>query len=79
MTPPRFPARWLVYNLAGDAWLIQGESDGTLNMLDASTGDIVNTLQLEGSIEASPAVYRDVLVICTTGSDSSYIYGIKLE
>ncbi len=68
-----------VYNLAGDAWLIQGESDGTLNMLDASTGDIVNTLQLEGSIEASPAVYRDVLVICTTGSDSSYIYGIKLE
>jgi outer membrane protein assembly factor BamB len=68
-----------VYNLAGDAWLLQAESDGKLFLLEAKTGKTLNTMQLEGSVEASPAVYRDVLVITTTGVDTSYIYGIKLE
>jgi outer membrane protein assembly factor BamB len=68
-----------VYNLLGDAWLIQAESDGKLHLMDAKTGKILNTLQLEGGVESSPAVYRDVLVIATTGTDTSYIYGIKLE
>ncbi len=68
-----------VYNLAGDAWLVQAESDGKLFLMDAATGKTLITMQLEGSVEASPAVYRDVLVITTTGVDTSYIYGIKLE
>ncbi|MCE5342394.1 MAG: PQQ-binding-like beta-propeller repeat protein [Eubacteriales bacterium] len=68
-----------VYNLAGDAWLVQAESDGKLHLMDAVTGKILNTLQLDGIVEASPAVYRDVLVITTTGVDTSTIYGIKLE
>ncbi len=68
-----------VYNLEGDAWLLQAESDGKLHLMNAETGKIVTTLQLEGEVEASPAVYRDVLVIATTGADQSYVYGIKLE
>jgi outer membrane protein assembly factor BamB len=68
-----------VYNLEGDAWLVQAESDGKLHLMNAETGKIVNTLQLEGEVEASPAVYRDVLVIATMGADQSYVYGIKLE
>jgi len=68
-----------VYNLLGDAWLLQAESDGKLHLMDAKTGEILTTMQLEGEVEASPAVYRDVLVISTTGTDASYIYGIKLE
>jgi len=67
-----------VYNAAGKAWLVQAESNGKLHLIDASSGTEVGSLQLEGNVVASPAVYRDVLVIGTTGS-TSYIYGIKLE
>ena len=47
--------------------------------LNAKTGEVLNTLQLDGSVESSPAVYRDVLVICTNGTNTSNIYGIKLQ
>ena len=36
--------------------------------------DLVN-----GVIEGSPAVYSDMLVIGTTGKNTSYIYGIKIK
>ena len=68
-----------VYNAAGDAWIVQAESSGKLHLLDAKTGAEKTSLQLSGSVEGSPAVYRNVLVIGTTGADNSYIYGIKLE
>ncbi|MBE0601268.1 MAG: PQQ-binding-like beta-propeller repeat protein, partial [Firmicutes bacterium] len=68
-----------VYNEAGDAWIVQGISDGRLYLLEADTGNTLDTLQLEGSLRASPAVYRDVLIISTTGQDPSYIYAIALE
>ncbi|HRX09436.1 MAG TPA: PQQ-binding-like beta-propeller repeat protein, partial [Candidatus Limiplasma sp.] len=68
-----------VYNEAGDAWIVQGVSDGRLFMLKAESGTVVDTMQLEGSLRASPVVYRDVLIISTTGQDPSYIYAIALE
>ena len=54
------------------------ESAGKLHLLEAKTGAERTSLQLEGNVEGSPAVYRDVLVIGTTGANSN-IYGIKLE
>jgi outer membrane protein assembly factor BamB len=68
-----------VYNDAGDAWIVQALSDGRLMLVDADDGAVLSTLQLEGEVEASPAVYRDILVISTTGEDPSYIYAITLE
>jgi outer membrane protein assembly factor BamB len=68
-----------VYNEAGDAWIVQALSDGKLLLIDAVDGSVLNTLQLEGTVAASPAVYRNVLVISTMGQDPSYIYGIALE
>ncbi|MEA5145867.1 MAG: PQQ-binding-like beta-propeller repeat protein [Candidatus Limiplasma sp.] len=79
LSSPSVSSPVAVYNDAGDAWIIQGESGGALSLVDAKSGTLLTSLQLEGSIEASPAVYRDVLVIATTGKDKSYIYGIKLE
>ena len=49
-----------------------------LHLLEAKTGAERTSLQLEGNVEGSPAVYHDVLVIGTTGTNSN-IYGIKLE
>ena len=68
-----------VYDENGRGWIIQCGSDGTLYLLDGLTGKLVNTLQVEGSIEGSPAVYGSILVIGTTGKDESYIYGIGIE
>ncbi len=68
-----------VYNEGGDAWLVQAESTGKVHLMNAKTGEIASTLTLEGTIEASPAVYRDMLVIGTTGKDTSYIYGVKIQ
>jgi len=68
-----------VYNEQGDAWLVQAESNGNVHLLVAQTGEIRYTLELDGIIEASPAVYRNMLVIGTTGKDTGAIYGILLQ
>lgn len=67
-----------VYNEAGRGWIVQGCSNGTLYLLDGRTGETINTLQVEGIIEGSPAVYGDMMVFGTTGKNKSYIYGVKL-
>ena len=67
-----------VYNDQGDAWIIQGDEKGRLTMMKGLTGEVVNTLQLEGEIEGSPAVYNDILVIGTS-SENPKMYGIRIE
>ncbi|MDO5436450.1 MAG: PQQ-binding-like beta-propeller repeat protein, partial [Clostridia bacterium] len=68
-----------VYDAEGNGRIIQAASDGTLLLLNGADGKAVNELQVEGTIEASPAVYNDMLVIGTTGKDTSYIYGIMIK
>lgn len=68
-----------VYNENGKGWIIQATNDGLLMLLDGLTGETINTLQLNGTIESSPAVYRNMLVICTTGKNTSFIYGVKID
>ena len=68
-----------VYTEAGKGWIIQASSKGMLYLMDGLSGEVVNTLQVEGTIEASPAVYGNTLVIGTTGKNTTYIYGISLD
>ena len=68
-----------VYDEKGQGWVIQASGDGEILLLEGLTGKIVHQLTVEGEIEASPAVYNDMLVIGTTGKDSSYIYGIRIQ
>jgi len=68
-----------VYDEAGRGWIIQACSNGTIYLMDGLTGDVINTLAVNGVIEGSPAVYGDMMVIGTTGKDGSYIYGIKIN
>lgn len=68
-----------VYNKAGDAWIIQGNSDGMLHLMDGQTGEILSSIELEGKIIASPAVYNNMLVIGTSGKGVSKIYGIQIQ
>lgn len=68
-----------VYNEDGQGWIIQGESNGTMHILDGVSGTLVQSVTLEGAINGSPAVYRRMLVVGTQGKNSSYIYGFELN
>ena len=75
-----------VYNEAGEAWLVQAEQNGKLNLMNASTGAIVSSLQLTADAEgaqlelrASPAVYGNLLVIGSTGKEAGGVYCVKID
>lgn len=68
-----------VYNEYGKGWIVQAASDGHVYLLDGLSGELVNELELDGTIAASPAVYGNIMVLSTTGKNTSYIYGIVLD
>ena len=68
-----------VYNEEGNGWIIQCEQNGTIHLLEGLTGSVVDTMQLNAEIEASPAAYGSTVVIGTTGKNTSFVYGIELE
>ena len=68
-----------VYNAEGRGWIIQASSSGTLSLLDGQSGSLQASLLLDGTINASPAVYNSILVIGTQGKGTSHIYGISLD
>ncbi len=66
-----------VYNPDGSGHILYADGGGSLYMLDPETGKALDTFSLsEGVIEASPAVYGDMLVV---GTRDSKIWGIKLQ
>lgn len=68
-----------VYNKLGNAWVIQADESGVLHMLDGVTGTELSSLDLGGKIQASPAVYRDMLVIGTCSKNNPCMYGIRIR
>ena len=68
-----------VYDEEGNGWIIQCASDGNICLMEGISGKEVVTLQVEGTIEASPAVYNNMMVIGTTGKGTCFIYGIEIE
>ena len=68
-----------VYDKEGNGWIIQCAEDGTILLLDGLTGGEQAELKIEGKIQASPAVYNDIMVIGTTGKGTEFVYGIKIR
>lgn len=68
-----------VYDEGGQAVIIQAALDGKVYMFDGLSGQVHYTLDLGGRIEASPAVYNDMLVLATSGRDNHKLYGIRIE
>ena len=65
-----------MYDENGDGYLVTFDAGGTMYLLDARTGVLLDSLQLEGNFEASPAAFGNTIVI---GTRASKIYGIKLR
>ena len=68
-----------VYDKQGNGAVIQCAGDGSVLLLDGKTGEEKASLQIDGAIEASPAVYDGIMVIGTTEKNKNNIYGIRIR
>ncbi len=66
----------LVVDAAGASYLVQGTSSGAMHLIRASDGRILSTVRLDTNIEASPAVFNDMLVVATRGT---HLYGVRIR
>ncbi|MCY1077354.1 outer membrane protein assembly factor BamB family protein [Archangium lansingense] len=60
----------------GHTFILQGDISGEVSLLDARTGDALDSVKLKGGIEASPAVFDGMAVLATRGE---WIYGLRLR
>ncbi|WP_347348087.1 PQQ-binding-like beta-propeller repeat protein [Nigerium sp.] len=60
----------------GKAYGVFGDSGGTFHLFDPNTGRDLDTVHLGGNVEASAAVYGNMIVI---GSYGQKIFGIKIS
>ena len=56
-----------VYQPDGKSYIVLGDDNGTLLLMDGFTGLTLNTVNLGSAIQASPAVYGNKIVVGTTG------------
>ncbi|MBI5548774.1 MAG: PQQ-binding-like beta-propeller repeat protein [Deltaproteobacteria bacterium] len=66
----------LVKDEEGHSFLLQGDIGGSLHLIDARTGEVLDTLNLDGGVESSPAVFGSMGVVGTRGGK---IWGVQLE
>jgi len=64
-----------VYDDEGNGYIILCTTGGTMYLFDGLTGDMLDFIDLGSNIEASPAVYKDMVVI---GTRATGIYGVRL-
>lgn len=65
----------LTYNEDGSGFLLYCTYGSYLYMLDPKTGNVYDSFNLQGGVEASPAVYENWLVV---GTRKCLIWGIEL-
>ena len=65
-----------VYDKEGKGYIIYCTANGYMHLIDGHTGDLLDEIYLGGTIEASPAVYENTIVV---GTRSTTIWGVTLE
>ena len=65
-----------VYSNDGNAYIVLCDSNGNATFVDGTTGTVLDTEYLGGLVEASPAVYNDMLVV---GTRTKQICGVKIR
>jgi outer membrane protein assembly factor BamB len=61
---------------AGRTWILQADRGGRLLLVDGADGRVAHTVQLDATVEASPAVFDDLAVVATRGGT---VYGIRIR
>lgn len=65
-----------VYTKDGKSYLIISDSGGFMRLLEGTTGKQLDSIPMEANIEASPAVYDDIIVVGTRGQK---IWGVRIK
>lgn len=65
-----------VYSESGKAYIVAADSDGRLYLIEGKTGKLLSTAELGANIEATPAVFEDMIVVGTRGRK---IFGIQIK
>jgi len=65
----------LVYNRDGSGYVVYCTYGSYMYLLDGKTGEVLDSINLQGGVEASPAVYEDIVVV---GTRRCKIWGVKL-
>ena len=65
-----------VYDANGTGYVVICDFGGTAYFLDGATGTLLDSIELDGRVEASPAVFNDMLVV---GTKDMEILGIKIN
>ena len=65
----------VVYASSGKPYIVQCDSIGRVYLIDAKSGEIKDSLTLNGNVEGSPVIFEDMIVVGTRGQK---IYGIRL-
>lgn len=61
----------VVYDAQGKAYLIQCDRGGYVTMYDASSGIMLNSIDIGSRIDSTPAVFNNLLVVGTRGKGGS--------
>ena len=64
-----------VYDKDGNGYLVFCTSGGYMYFIDGLTGKVLDSLNIGGNVEASPAVYNSTIVV---GTRSQTIWGVNL-
>lgn len=65
-----------VYSESGKVYLVLCDSVGYVMLMDAVTGTTITSIGIGANVEASPAIFNDMLVIGTRGMQ---VHGIRLS
>ncbi|MFZ5988466.1 MAG: PQQ-binding-like beta-propeller repeat protein [Bacillota bacterium] len=65
-----------VYTKDGKSYIIQIDSGGYMYLIEGTSGKILDKIPLEANVEASPAIYDNMIVVGTRGQK---IWGIKIK
>jgi outer membrane protein assembly factor BamB len=64
-----------VYDEDGNGYLVYCTAGGYMYLIEGLTGKLLDSLNVGGNVEASPAVYNDTVVV---GTRNQLIWGVKL-
>ena len=65
-----------VYQPDGKSYIVLGDDNGTLRLMDGYTGSTISTVNLGSAIQASPAAYGNTIVVGTTGG---VVYFVEIK
>ena len=65
-----------VYGESGKVYVVACDSTGNVFLLNGSTGQVLSSVNIGSNVEASPAVFNDIVVVGTRGQK---VYGLKVE